>query len=132
MTQSIIATGLQIVGNIKSQSDVLIEGSVEGNLEARNLTIAQGATVEGSVMARTAHINGTLIGDVGAGSVVISKTAEVSGAVLYGDLTVEPGARLEIHCQNQKGRVPISDAIPSGSTASAAVGSDTAEKKDGS
>jgi cytoskeletal protein CcmA (bactofilin family) len=131
MVQSVIAAGLRIVGDIKSRSDILVEGRVEGNLQARGLTIAEGARVDGSVMARTAQIHGTLTGDIGAGTVVIGKTAEISGAVLYHSLSVEPGARLEVHFQNLKGRAPISDTASPGSAAAAADSADPVQKKDG-
>ena len=115
MTRSVIAAGLQIVGDLKCRNDLLVEGSIEGSVEARDLTIADGARIDGSVMARTAHIQGALTGNLGATRIVVGKTGRLRGEVLYQTLSVEPGATVEAQFQNLGERASISDEMPGNS-----------------
>ena len=91
---SIISSDLTIVGNLKSEGDLQIDGSVEGDVTSRAVTIGEGAVVHGTLTADSARIYGTLVGHVNVGSVMLAKTAKVEADVHHQSLTVESGASI--------------------------------------
>ncbi len=91
---SIISADLKIVGDLNSGGDLQIDGTVEGDITSRSLTIGEGAVVRGVLMAETVRIYGSVIGEVRANSVILSATAKVSGDISHQSLVMEAGADL--------------------------------------
>lgn len=96
---SIISADLRITGDLVSSGDLQVDGSIEGDVQSRTLTIGEGAHVKGAVTAETVRVCGTVTGQVKANSVTITKTAKVMGDVLHQVLGIEPGAYLEGTCK---------------------------------
>ena len=92
---SIIAFGLRIVGNVTSAGTIHVEGEVEGDIDCSELTIGPEGRVRGHVRAVLVHIRGEMDGTVHATTVHIASGASVTGEVIHGTLSVEPGARLD-------------------------------------
>lgn len=92
---SIISADLKIVGDLKSSGDIQIDGTVEGDIDSRTLTVGEGATVKGSIVAETVRVSGNIVGQVKANSVTLAKTAKVTGDITHETLTMEAGAFLE-------------------------------------
>jgi len=92
---SIISADLTIVGNLKSSGDIQIDGTVEGDIDSRTLTVGEGATVKGSITAETVRVSGNIVGQVKANAVSLAKTAKVNGDITHETLTMEAGAFLE-------------------------------------
>jgi cytoskeletal protein CcmA (bactofilin family) len=101
--QSVIGTGLRVVGEIESAGNVRIEGHVQGNVRARTLAVGDGGRVDGNVDAEIAQIDGTVNGKVQAGTVVLGATARLKGDILQRSLAIELGAKFE-------GRIKSMDA----------------------
>jgi cytoskeletal protein CcmA (bactofilin family) len=93
--QSVIGPDLHIVGTIRSDGSVHIEGHVEGEVSSRALTVGPKAHVIGGVSAGIAEIHGTVEGDVTADTVVLSPTARLRGDIAQRNLSIEPGADFE-------------------------------------
>jgi len=55
---SVLSADLLITGNIKTTGDVNVEGQVEGDVRAHLLTVGEGATVKGEVVADDVVVNG--------------------------------------------------------------------------
>ena len=89
---SIISADMKVVGNLQSGGDVQIEGSVEGDIKSRTVTIGEKAQINGSVNADTASILGSINGKINAATVRISKSANVQGDINYEILAIEEGA----------------------------------------
>ena len=49
---SVISAGLTITGNLQSNSDVVIAGTVEGDITSRSLTVSEGAKVREQLSVR--------------------------------------------------------------------------------
>lgn len=96
---SIVSADFRVVGNVNSDGDVQLDGSIEGNLKARSITIGETGTVRGEVRAERIHIQGTVNGPVRARTVEIAKTAKLIGDVFYESLTVETGGIVEGGCK---------------------------------
>ncbi len=91
---SIISADLKIIGNLNSGGDLQIDGGVEGDITSRALTIGESAVVRGVLTAETVRIHGSVVGEVRANSVILSKTARVEGDIVHQSLTMEAGADL--------------------------------------
>ena len=116
---SIISTDFRVAGNVTSEGDIQLDGSVEGNVKARSLTIGQGGAVRGEVKADKVQVQGTVTGPIRARTVEIAKSAKVTGDVFYESLTVETGAVIDGACKRwdaDKADKPLSDARPAGIT----------------
>ena len=96
---SIISADLRINGDLVCCSDVQVDGWVEGDIQSRNIVVGEAATVHGSLQAETVRICGVVKGAVKADSVVLEKTAKVTGDVLHKTLAIEQGASLEGMCK---------------------------------
>ncbi len=66
---SIIGTDLKIVGDLKSTGDIQIDGTIEGNIEGPLLTVTEQGKIDGSTVANTVLIFGTVNGQVQAKTV---------------------------------------------------------------
>jgi cytoskeletal protein CcmA (bactofilin family) len=92
---SIISPDLKIIGDLKSGGDIQIDGTIEGDINSRLLTIGEQAIVEGSIVADTVRVSGTVNGQIKARIVHLDKVARVIGDVTHETLTMEAGASLE-------------------------------------
>ncbi|MEE9209190.1 MAG: polymer-forming cytoskeletal protein [Kiloniellales bacterium] len=92
---SIISPDLKIIGDLKSNGDIQIDGRIEGDIHSRLLTVGEQATVEGCIVADTVRISGTVLGQVRAKTVHLDKKARVTGDITHETLTMEAGAFFE-------------------------------------
>lgn len=92
-----IGSGVSIDGRLEAREDLVIEGRLKGQaVSFGTLTIAQGATVEAEVQARTVVVAGTLTGNITrAERVQISETASMTGDVVTGRIGISSGARFK-------------------------------------
>jgi len=89
---SIISADLKVEGNLISNGDIQVDGTVEGDVTSRGLTVGDGATVCGALKAETIRVYGTVKGTITADSVVLAASAEVDGDITHGTLSMEAGA----------------------------------------
>lgn len=92
---SILSSDLTIKGNLKTTGDIQIEGTVEGDIRAHLLTIGEGATVKGEVMADDVVVNGRCVGRVRGLKVRLTSTARVEGDIIHKTIAIESGAHFE-------------------------------------
>jgi cytoskeletal protein CcmA (bactofilin family) len=113
---SIISEGLHVTGNLSCDGDVQIDGRVDGDIEARSLTIGENGTVDGSITADEVHVSGTLNGEINARTVVIARSAHVRGDVAHDVLSIESGAQFEGKSARRAG-MPVEPAAPAPASA---------------
>jgi cytoskeletal protein CcmA (bactofilin family) len=92
---SSISSGLSIVGKIIGRGALTIFGHVEGVLRASSVVIAEGAQMEGDVVAEDLTINGHVKGNIHANRVKLGGTGVVEGDILHQTLAIEENARFE-------------------------------------
>jgi cytoskeletal protein CcmA (bactofilin family) len=92
---SSISSGLSIVGKIVGHGAVTIFGHVEGELRASTVVIAEGAQMEGDVVAEELTIGGHVKGTIHANRVKLNGTAVVEGDIFHRTLAIEENARFE-------------------------------------
>jgi cytoskeletal protein CcmA (bactofilin family) len=92
---SSISAGMSIVGKVVSDGTVKIYGRVEGELHASSVLIADGAQVEGDIVAEDLTVGGRVKGIVHANRVRLNGTAIVEGDIFHRSLSIEENARFE-------------------------------------
>lgn len=96
---SIISRDLNIVGDLLSEGEIQIDGTVNGDIRTRVLIVGESAKVFGEIIAETVRILGSVDGQIKAKVVKLAQTAHVVGDILHEDLSIETGAFLEGHCK---------------------------------
>jgi cytoskeletal protein CcmA (bactofilin family) len=83
-----------ITGDLQTQSNIVIEGSVNGKVTASgNVHIGNNSKVEGDISAADIQIAGTVNGNiVSTGGLILFSGAKLSGDVKACGFTVEKGA----------------------------------------
>ncbi len=89
---STITSELSIVGELKSDGDIEINGRVDGGISGRTVTIGERGHVKGTVMAESVRILGGIEGEIGAVNVALECTAIVNAHITYRTLSMESGA----------------------------------------
>lgn len=95
-----ILIGTEIVGDIKTNGDLRIDGFVKGTIQtAGKLVIGEKGTVEGEVKCKNSTISGTIKGTMLVEELLtLHSTAKVKGDIQTGKLSVEPGAEFTGKC----------------------------------
>ena len=116
---SVLSSDLLVTGNLKTTGDIQIEGQVDGDIRAHLLTVGEGATVRGEVIADDVVVNGRVIGRVRGLKVRLTSTARVEGDIIHKTIAIESGAHFEGSVQRQddplttgtggKAKMPVTD-----------------------
>ncbi len=96
---SIVSSDLRIVGDLRSEGEVHIDGTLDGDIESRILTIGEGGSVKGAIVVDSIRVHGSVTGTIKARAVHLSKTARVLGDILHEELSIDRGAFLEGNCK---------------------------------
>ena len=92
---SIISNNLSVVGNLKTEGEIQVDGTVEGNVTGRAVVIGERARVSGEIVADDVVIRGNTEGRIRARRVQLTKTSKVIGDILHESLSIEAGAYVE-------------------------------------
>jgi cytoskeletal protein CcmA (bactofilin family) len=92
---SVLGGDTTIAGSIHADTDLHIDGRVEGDVSCTALVQGEGSEVIGAITAESARIAGHVEGSVSAREVVILKSARIRGDIVYDSLTIEQGAQLD-------------------------------------
>ncbi len=98
---SILSADLLITGNLKTTGDIQVEGQVDGDIRAHLLTVGEGATVKGEVVADDVVVNGRVVGRVRGLKVRLTSSARVEGDIIHKTIAIESGAHFEGSVQRQ-------------------------------
>lgn len=108
---SIISTDMKIVGDLTSDGEIQVDGTVEGDIHSRHLLVGGTAHITGEIIAEMVEIYGTIHGQIKATTVSLAKTAHVVGDILHENLAIEKGAFLEGHCKRMPEKKEASIAL---------------------
>jgi cytoskeletal protein CcmA (bactofilin family) len=91
---TVIGTGVEVHGDLTSESDIIVDGILNGALKAGgNVTLGVNAVVKGNIEATNVTISGQLQGNVVAiDDLTIRETGQLKGDIKVGGLTVLSGA----------------------------------------
>lgn len=99
---SALSSDLTITGNLVTTGDIQIEGKIKGDIRAHLLTVGEGATVEGEIIADDVVVNGRIIGRVRGLKVRLTSSARVEGDIIHKTIAIESGAHFEGSVQRQE------------------------------
>lgn len=96
-----LVKGTVINGNITSQSDIRIDGTVTGDIKCQaKLVIGPEGYIEGEITCQNAVIEGTIHGNIRAEEKLkLGRTASLNGKITTGSLDIEPGAAFNGACE---------------------------------
>lgn len=100
MERNVIAKNTTIIGEIISDGDFRIDGVLDGGLKTEGrVIIGSGGFVKGKIEAVNADVEGKFSGELHVEkTLTIKAIANISGAVIVGKLSVEPGATFNASC----------------------------------
>lgn len=103
---NVIGKNTSIIGDIVSEGDFRIDGTVEGNVKTNGkVVIGVFGNVNGKIDCVEADIEGKFNGELTATYLLTLKTsAKITGNVIISKLAVEPGAEFNASCE-MKGAV---------------------------
>jgi cytoskeletal protein CcmA (bactofilin family) len=89
---SLIAENVSLEGDLVSDGDVQLDGTVRGDLKVSHLSIGETGQVIGAVTADAVEIRGRVTGSIVAQSVKLYGTARMEGDITHDQLAVDSGA----------------------------------------
>ncbi len=90
-----IGEGVTINGNVTSESDVEIQGTVEGEVECKSITIDSSGKLKGKIQTENMMVKGKAEGEINVSNLLeIKHKGDVSGKVIYGGIKIDEEGKL--------------------------------------
>jgi len=105
-SRNVISGGTKIIGDLVSQGDFRIDGTLEGTLKTDGrVIIGKNGFIKGNVECTNADVEGKFSGDFMVANTLTAKsTANITGNVNVGQISTESGATFNATC-NMKGAI---------------------------
>jgi cytoskeletal protein CcmA (bactofilin family) len=97
MASTVIGSGITIEGEVTTDEDVVVQGTLRGKLTAReSVTVESGGVVEADVVGGPFSVAGTVTGNITSSDRVDLQTgAKVVGNVKASRITIADGAQFK-------------------------------------
>lgn len=97
---NLIGNGTGIVGDINSNGDMRIDGSLKGNITiSGKLVVGPSGNIEGNVQCQNADVSGEINGRITVNELLSLKaSAKVLGDIVTGKISIEPNASFTGTC----------------------------------
>ena len=98
---TLISAGTILKGDVKSDSDLRIDGTIEGNVKCTaKVIIGPSGLIEGNVEAANADIVGRVVGNVSVKELLqLKEQGNVDGNIIAAKLQIDPTAVFNGKCQ---------------------------------
>jgi cytoskeletal protein CcmA (bactofilin family) len=109
---SLISANTKIVGEVHSDSDIRIDGTIEGNIHSKaKVVLGTSAQLKGNIVCQNADISCTTSGNIYVENLLkLNSTANIKGDIYTKKLVVESGAIFIGRCE--MGDQKINNDIP--------------------
>lgn len=92
---SIICSDMKINGSVSSEGALQVDGMVEGDVTAQDITIGASGMITGEVKAEVVAVKGTIKGSIRGRKVELETGAKVEGDIVHTSLSIQPNAVFE-------------------------------------
>ncbi len=98
---NLIVTGTEITGDVNSNSDIRIDGTMTGNLKiAGKVVIGETGKVNGEIECKNSDVLGEVHGKIKVSELLSLKaTSKIFGDIITKKLAIEPGSRFTGNCK---------------------------------
>ena len=96
-----IGVGTTIIGEIKSNENLRIDGTVIGSVTLKGkLVLGQSGNIEGDIICQNADISGSISGNISVSEILTLKiSSNLKGDISTNKLAIEPGANFSGGCE---------------------------------
>lgn len=100
-TTNVLASGIEIIGSIRFQNDMHIDGHIEGEIQSDTgkVTIGEMANIKGNIQAGEVHVYGKVEGNIQSNRCHLNSQSNIAGDITTGVLSMDEGARLSGRAQ---------------------------------
>ncbi len=100
-TINLISTGTDITGDIRSNGDIRIDGSLTGSLNTvGKVVIGPTGKVNGEVVCKNSEVSGYVEGKITVGQLLnLKASSKITGDIVTAKLSIEPGAKFSGNCK---------------------------------
>jgi len=97
---NLIGNGTTITGNINSNGDIRIDGTLKGNITiSGKLVVGPSGNIEGNVSCQNADVSGKIHGKVTVTELLSLKaSSKLLGEIITGKISIEPNATFTGTC----------------------------------
>lgn len=97
---NLIGNGTTISGDINSNGDLRIDGTLKGNISiSGKLVVGQSGNIEGNIICQNADVSGEIHGKVNVSELLTLKaSAKLLGDIVTGKISIEPSATFTGTC----------------------------------
>lgn len=95
---SLLSSDLIIIGDIKTDGEVQIDGRLDGNVAASKVTIGEQGAVNGKIVGGVVQVRGKVTGMIDALSIELTETANVQAELIQDKLVIANGAFFDGKC----------------------------------
>ncbi|HRW62280.1 MAG TPA: polymer-forming cytoskeletal protein [Bacteroidales bacterium] len=98
---NLIGIGTEITGDINSNGDIRIDGSLTGNLKtAGKVVVGETGKVAGEIVCKNSEVLGVINGKIQVSDLLsLKSTAKIYGDIITKKLAIEPGSVFTGNCK---------------------------------
>jgi cytoskeletal protein CcmA (bactofilin family) len=102
---NIIGVGTEITGDVISNGDIRVDGSLNGKLKTKGkVVVGETGKVKGEICCKNSDVEGSIEGKVNVTQLLSLKaTAQINGDIVAARLAIEPGCRFSGNCDMNSG-----------------------------
>ncbi len=112
---SIICGDMKINGSVSSEGALQIDGHVDGDVAAADITVGASGQIVGEVKAEVVKVKGTIRGSIRARKVELESGARVEGDIVHTSLSIQSNAVFEGQVKHADD--PLKDTGPKAASA---------------
>jgi cytoskeletal protein CcmA (bactofilin family) len=100
-TINLISNGTDITGDIKSNGDIRIDGTLTGNLITKGkVVIGSTGKIRGEVICKNSEVSGIVEGKISIEQLLnLKASSKILGDIVTSKLSIEPGAKFSGTCR---------------------------------
>ena len=100
-TINLISSGTDITGDVKSNGDIRIDGTLTGSLNTKGkVVIGPTGKVNGEVVCKNSEVSGIVEGKIIVSQLLnLKASSKINGDIATSKLSIEPGAKFTGNCK---------------------------------